>query len=227
MRLLALLALTVAVLVPAAPALADGAPVARLDPAPRAVLAAATDAAATLAPRFTVSARTSISFGFQGPAQPVARLVPPRPIVAPSAFHGFGGFAARIKPVDLQERPLLEVNDVVEYDDVVEQRDVIVEDDVVEGRVDRCGRVYTTRRPAEVTHRSSYYVPTYRRYYSSCGSCCSPCYQPCYRPCHRVVYHQPCGWGGCGYRSCGWGPFWNGLGWGLGVGLGVGVIAGW
>ena len=248
MRSLACLVAVCALVFSATAVHADSAPVVRIHKVQDAamdVFAGAGIAAApdvSVRPRIIVTPKTSISFGFKGPAiKPVARLVPSRPIVQPTAFRGFGGFAAKVR-CDQDGCGMLRV------DDVIEQNDVLDEADVIEGKVDACGRIYTEHKPTEVTHQSSYYVPRLRRYVSDgCGNCattrCEPCCDPCastcceprvrrvyvvrrpvYHSCYRPVYrscYSPC------YSGCGWGPFWNGLGWGVGLGLGFGVAYGW
>lgn len=250
MRTLTCLALVCALVLATTPVEADGMPVARIQKVQDVALDAFAGAGVAAAPRMAIAPRfaprTAVTFGFQGSTRrPAPRLTPPRPIVQPTAFQGFGGFAAKVRLED-PRAAFLRVDDVVEENDVLLEEDVLEERDVVEGKVDACGRVYTEHQPTEVTHQSSYYVPRLRKYYStSCGTCattcddacassCDPCvrrvyvvrrpvyYSSCYSPCYRPYY-----------RSCyrpyygGWGPFWNGVGWGVGVGVGFGLAYGW
>lgn len=232
MRSFVCLALVLAAALVATPcdAQAGDAPLARVQHVQEAALDMTAGAGAAIAPRINLAAPTSVSFGFQGP---VARITPPRPVVAPSVFRGFGGFAAQLGSCgcDGCAEPAVADDVSAEGDVVAYETDA---DEVLEGKVDACGRLYTERVPTEVNHQSSYYVPRYRSYVrSSCGSSCDPCcdpcttrryvvvrrpvyscYRPCYRPCYRSCYS------GCGA------PFWGGFGWGLGWGLGVGLAYG-
>lgn len=253
MRPLACLAVFVLCLATAAPAWSDGAPVARIAPGPDAAVEAVggVGLSSAVLPRLTVQAPTSITFGFQGPA---VRITPPV-VVAPAAFRGFGGHAARVQvqPVGI-ERPLVAVGT-----SAGSCGGSCCNDECGDLEVDCCGRVFETHRPAEVTHRSSYYVPTYRRYVGTscaddcagdCAETCEPvtrrrvvrrvvrryvvrrpcytsCYTPCYDPCYSSCYSS-C-YAPCyrpAYRSCGWGPFLGGFGWGLGLGVGLGWAGG-
>lgn len=258
MRSLACFALATTFLACAASAHADGAPLARIERAQRTALEVSAGAGAAIAPRIDFQASTPVTFGFRrptivlprtpAPRLGAPRLTPRRPIAVPTAFRGFGGFAARVNTNDLvREKPLVQVGALVEGDscDACGSCDTCVED----VRVDSCGRVYEASRPDYVAHQSSYSAPTYRRYLD-CGTCepaCSPCattcepacepivcqprtrrvvryyrpvYRTCYRPYYRSCYRPYYG----GYAAP---AFWNGLGWGLGVGFGLGWAYGW
>ncbi len=211
MRLLACsLFILSAALLFAMPAHAEDASLARVQAADLA--AAALDqsgVAAVLAPRITLPAPKLVSFGFQGPAPRVAPhiVIAPDDAASPARFEGFGGYAAR--PLARIDEP--QVLREVQAADRVEVEDVVEVEEILEpAPAQRVVKRYYTYRPRYVAHSSSYYVPSYRVYGSSCGwrSCCSPCWGGC-----------GCGWG-CGYGSC-YRPCWRPavyVGWGWGCG---------